>query len=137
MTELQGGSTAFKNGKDFESKVTSILDDEGYSYVSHNKVHYLPNRYYTPDLVINNSTVVELKCQHVGGSAKNKLSQAIAELSFIAAERGYKPILVYTGKQLTDFVNIDPAFNTVRSLYHHVSVMSAEQFIDYIKSGDL
>ena len=137
MTELQGGSTAFKNGKDFESKVTSILDDEGYSYVSHNKVHYLPNRYYKPDLVINNSIVVELKCQHVGGSAKNKLSQAIAELSFIAAERGYKPILVYTGKQLTDFVNVDPAFNTVRSLYHHVSVMSAEQFIDYIKSGDL
>ena len=137
MTELQGGSTAFKNGKDFESKVKSILDDEGYSYVSHNKVHYLPNRYYKPDLVINNSTVVELKCQHVGGSAKNKLSQAIAELSFIAAERGYTPILVYTGKQLTDFVHDDPAFKKIRSMFSHVLVMNDEQFIDYIKSGEL
>ena len=137
MTELQGGSTAFKNGKDFESKVKSILDDEGYSYVSHNKVHYLPNRYYKPDLIINNSTVVELKCQHVGGSAKNKLSQAIAELSYIASERGYTPILVYTGKQLTDFVKVDPAFNKIRSIFHHVLVMDADQFIDYIKSGEL
>ena len=137
MTELQGGSTAFKNGKDFESKVTSILDEEGYSYVSHRKVNYLPNRYYKPDLIIDASIVVELKCQHVGGSAKNKLSQAVAELSFIAAERGYTPILVYTGKQLTDFVNVDPAFKKIRSMFSHVLVMDADQFIDYIKSGNL
>ena len=137
MTELQGGSTAFKNGKDFESKVKSILDEEGYSYVSHNKVHYLPNRYYKPDLIINNSIVVELKCQHVGGSAKNKLSQALVELAWIAKERGYNPILVYTGKQLTDFVEMDPAFNMIRHVYDSVAIMNAEDFIDYIKSGEL
>ena len=137
MTELQGGSIAFKNGKDFESKVKQLLDDEGYSYIPNKKVYYLPNRYYRPDLIINDSYCVELKCQHVGGSAKNKLSQAVAELSFISAERGYIPILVYTGKQLTDFVKVDPAFNKIRSIFHHVLVMDADQFIDYIKSGKL
>ena len=101
------------------------------------KYAVMRHRYYKPDLIINNSTVVELKCQHVGGSAKNKLSQAIAELSYIASERGYTPILVYTGKQLTDFVKVDPAFNKIRSIFHHVLVMDADQFIDYIKSGEL
>ena len=137
MTELQGGSIAFKNGKDFESKVKQLLDDEGYSYIPNKKVYYLPNRYYRPDLIINDSYCVELKCQHVGGSAKNKLSQAVAELSFIAAERGYNPILVYTGKQLTDFVKVDPAFKKIRSMFSYVLVLDADQFIDYIKSGKL
>ena len=137
MTELQGGSIAFKNGKDFESKVKQLLDDEGYSYIPNKKVHYLPNRYYRPDLIINDSYCVELKCQHVGGSAKNKLSQALGELAWIAGERGYNPILVYTGKQLTDFVEKDPAFNMIRHVYDFVAVMNAEDFIDYIKSGKL
>ena len=138
MTELQGGSIAFKNGKDFESKIKELLNYWGYSYISNKKVHYLSNRYYKPDLIINGTYCVELKCQHVGGSAKNKLSQALVELAWIAGQMGYNPILVYTGKQLTDFVKYDPAFNMVRRQYDDVvEVMNAEDLIDLIKSGEL
>tara|TARA_Y100001963_G_scaffold93994_1_gene129501 strand:+ start:167 stop:613 length:447 start_codon:yes stop_codon:yes gene_type:complete len=142
MTELQGGSTAVKNGKKYESRVKRLLDDKGYSYVAHKRINYrdcqgTPNRYYELDLLINNSHIVEIKGQESKGSAKNKLSQAIAVLSFIAAEKGYTPILVYAGKGLINFVHRDPAFNKIRSMFPDVAVMHTSGFSTYINAGKL
>ena len=129
MTGKSQGATAVSNGKQIEQEVISYLKGKDYTLTVNKRMAW-PNKknYYIPDIIIDNSTVVELKHQEVAGSAQNKLSQAILELQWMRNTIGYDAILVVSGERLRHVVSNDPAFKLAQTAAPDVKVVTIEEF---------
>jgi hypothetical protein len=123
----QGGN-AVANGKQMESIVIEHLKGKDYTLTLNKRIHWSTKNYYIPDIIIDNSTVVELKYQQVAGSAQNKLSQALLELQWMHNTIGYDAVLVISGDKLLHVINNDPAFQLAKVAAPDVKVVTLEEF---------
>ena len=121
MSIIQGGSTATKTGKQFEIVCRSLLTNPELKV----RVYYNHTNYYKPDAVTD-TMVLEFKYQQVGGSAKNKLTQALFELDYMGDILQKTPILVYEGEILEHFTQNDPGFLRARRACPDVLVINRE-----------
>ena len=125
---MSQGANAVANGKQLEMDVLTYLKSKDYDIVTKKRLYWSKTNYYIPDVIIDGETVVELKYQHVSGSAQNKLAQAVAELQWMHNTVGYKPVLVVAGDKLKHVVTNDPAFNLVCAACPDVKLMTVEEF---------
>jgi Mlc titration factor MtfA (ptsG expression regulator) len=123
----QGGN-AVANGKQMEIKICNYLKGKDYTVTTHKRFYWSPKNYYIPDIIIDDSTVVELKYQEVAGSAQNKLSQAVLELQWMHNTIGYNAVLVISGEKLRHVVMHDPAFKLAQAAAPDVKVVTIEEF---------
>lgn len=123
MSIIQGGSTAAATGKQFEIECRALLTNPQLK----ERVYYSENNYYKPDAVTE-TMVLEFKFQRVGGSAKNKLTQALFELDYMGDVLSKTPVLVYKGEILEQFTQNDPAFLRARRCCPDVLILNSETF---------
>lgn len=117
-------------GKNFETMCVDVIKRYRNTIEEQTKVNWSPRNYYKPDLVTE-SEVIEFKYQQVGGSVKNKLTQAIFELEYIAKKLNKSPVLVYEGKVLHHFIHNDPAFLVALECCPNVTLISFNSLDDY------
>lgn len=127
-------TTANSTGKAFESKCIALLQEHRDFVNTKARVHWSDVNFYRPDAVTD-TELFEFKYQQVTGSARNKLTQAILELQWMAERTQQDAILVYEGDELVSFVNNDPAFQLARQQTHFVNVFTFNEFYDYLTSS--
>ena len=129
-------TTPNETGKQFEKRCYDLLTTANLDYLVKERVRYNERYWYEPD-AITYKYVFEFKYQQVVGSAKNKLTQALFELDWLANKLAKIPILVYEGEHLTSFVENDPAFLKAHSYLSHINVLDFKTFDELIsKSTD-
>lgn len=126
--------TPNSTGKAFEQKCLSLVKQHRVYVTSKVKVPWSTANWYAPD-ALTETEVLEFKYQQVGGSVKNKLTQALFELDYMAKTLELKPVLVYDGEVLESFVANDPAFLKAASFCTNVQVLSYQQFYDYLTAS--
>jgi hypothetical protein len=130
-------TTPNETGTQFEKRCYALLTTFNFNYRVKERVRHSEHYWYEPD-AITDEYVFEFKYQQVGGSAKNKLTQALFELDWLANKLSKIPVLVYEGDRLTSFVKNDPAFRKALSFVPHVQVLNSKAFNDLIStSADL
>ena len=126
--------TANSTGKQFEQRCISILEEHRDFVQAQVNVRFSQHKRYKPDAVTD-TELFEFKYQQVSGSVVNKLTQAIIELQLMSERTELKPYLVYDGKELQRFVEHDPAFSRALSICPDVTLLTFEQFNDYLTSS--
>lgn len=121
-------------GAKFEDKCVAMIAEHRLLVDDKVRVKWAPRRYYKPDLVTEHE-VFEFKYQQVGGSVKNKLTQALFELRLMGSILQKNPILVYDGEVLEDFILNDPAFNAATDCCPNVLIIPFQQLHDIISSS--
>ena len=127
-------TTPNETGSQFEKHCYDLLTTANLDYRVKEMVRYSERYWYVPD-AITNEYVFEFKYQQVGGSAKNKLTQALFELDWLANKLNKIPVLVYEGDRLTSFVKNDPAFLKALTFLPHIQVLNFEAFNDLISTS--
>lgn len=127
-------ATPNSTGKAFEQKCLSLVKQHRAYVTNKVKVPWSPANWYEPD-ALTETEVFEFKYQQVGGSVKNKLTQAMFELNYMAEVLELQPVLVYDGTVLEHFVANDPAFLKARSFCTNIQVFSYQQFHGYLTAS--
>lgn len=126
-------TTPNKTGSDFEQRCTSVVQ-EYRNHCTRERVYWAERNWYTPDLVTEKE-LFEFKYQQVGGSVKNKLTQALYELEYMSQRLGKPAVLVYEGDVLVDFINRDPAFNAARLQCPTINLLPFSELNDYLSES--